>query len=95
LIATAGHGWELKVGYLDWIKTRGKNWAAPSDSKDAGKSMSQLFAEWRLDYKLAKQRDETGREPASRSVEKVQEPKSEAKKAPAKRDRIKGHDISF
>jgi hypothetical protein len=83
------------MGYLDWIKGRGRDSSAPPDTKGTDKSMGHLFAEWRLDYRLAKHRDETGREPASRSVEKVQEPQSKAKKAPAKREGIKDHDIPY
>jgi hypothetical protein len=82
------------MGYLDWIKRHGQS--PEKEANDAGrKPMNGLFAEWRQDYQLGKHRDETGREPASRPLEKAREPKPETKKPPAGRERVKGHDIPF
>lgn len=55
----------------------------------------KLFAEWRQDYRLAKQRDETGREPKSTAQELLPASKPEPSKQRPRRERLKAHDIPF
>jgi hypothetical protein len=84
------------MGFIDWVKKRGKDSAEMPKpdlaSREAGKN---LFAEWKQDYRLARQRDETGKEPESVAPEAAQDSKPEKQKAPARRERLKGHDITF
>ena len=85
------------MAFLDWVKRRGSE--SPENVQSAApqpsKSPDGLFAEMRQDYQLARQRDETGREPESASPETAPAPKPETKKQPPRRERMKGHDIPF
>ena len=61
------------MGLIDWIKNRGRqNPVDPEfDPRVHGhKNWKGVFAEMREDYALAKQRDETGREPECRNQKK-------------------------
>lgn len=58
------------MGLIDWIKNRGRqNPVDPEfDPRAHGhKNWKDVFAELREDQALAKQRDETGKEPESRA----------------------------
>jgi hypothetical protein len=58
-------------------------------------SAEKLFAEWRQDHQLAKERDQTGREPERRTVEADAAPAPASSKTLPRRERGKGHDIPF
>ena len=67
--------------FLDWIKYRNNREPLRDelDPKTYGHASWQgLFAEMREDYTLAKQRDETGREPECGS------PKTDARRGPSR-----------
>jgi hypothetical protein len=49
--------WSGEMAYLDWIKERIRDVPKVTPADRA------LFAEWRQDHQMAKQRDETGKEP--------------------------------
>jgi hypothetical protein len=89
--------WSAEMSFLDWVKRRGSE--SPENVQSAApqpsKSPDGLFAEMRQDYQLARQRDETGREPESVAPEMASAPKAEMKKQPPRRERMKGHDIPF
>ena len=84
------------MGFIGWIKGRGKDSAeiprADAASREADKN---LFAEWGQDYRLARKRNETGREPESVQPEGLPAPKTENQKPPARRERLRGRDIPF
>ena len=84
------------MGFTDWVKRRTKD--SPEMAKpgaELSEADKKLFAEWTLDYRLARQRDETGREPESVQPEVSPAPKTETPKQPAKRRRVRGHDLPF
>jgi|ERR1700733_11598952 hypothetical protein len=66
------------MAFLDWMKQRG-NESASAPAKEAERTPAEtraLFAEWKRDHQLARQRDETGREPERAPVPKAK-PKPE------------------
>jgi len=76
------------MGFLDWMKERGKESAA-APSKDVERTPAEtraVFAGWRQDHQLARQREESGLEPERAPVPK---PKPEPKKTPPKQVRPK------
>ena len=54
-----------------------------------------VLAEWREDYRLAKLRDSTGKEPESRPIEATPKAQPLQEKAKPKRERLKSIDIPF
>ncbi len=68
---------------------------ADMSRKFPARQNERLFAEWRHDYRLAQQRDETGREPESTAREPLSVSKPEPGKQPPGRERRNGHDIAF
>jgi hypothetical protein len=80
------------MSFISWIKQRGKDVPATVPRPEI---VSNLFAEWREDYKLAKLRDQTGREPEARPTPQGAKAKIVARKPLPKRERLKGHDIPF
>ena len=84
------------MGFIDWIKGRGKDSGEVSKPDPATREADKnLFAEWTQDYRLAKQRNETGREPESVQPKASPAPKTETHERPGKRERLRGHDIPF
>jgi hypothetical protein len=56
------------MGLLDWIRNRKSNEPNEFGPREHGhESWKEVFAEMRGDERLAKQRDQTGREPESRT----------------------------
>jgi hypothetical protein len=76
------------MGFLGWIKRRGQDLKAPEAERG-------LFAEWRQDHEMAKERYETGKEPESRPIPAPETGKSKAAQAPAKRVKVRSRDIPF
>lgn len=61
------------MGFLDWMKdkneTKAKDVAPEKVSQRHTPSFERAVAEWKQDKEMAKERDETGREPACRSLD--------------------------
>jgi cation diffusion facilitator CzcD-associated flavoprotein CzcO len=55
----------------------------------------RLFAEWWQDYAMARERHETGKEPERGPLIEPSAPEPTPQKAPVRRERGKGYDISF
>jgi hypothetical protein len=80
------------MAFLDWMKQRGQR--AP-ETVPRREVLGDLFAEWRQDYRLAKLRDESGKEPESEPLDNERPKESPEKKTPPTRVRVKSRDIPF
>lgn len=81
------------MAFLDWITDRAQD--LPKLSEKQRTETRELFAEWRHDYTLAKQRNETKREPERGPIASPSPSREAAAKAPMKPGRLNDHDIPF